>query len=164
MPRKQPLELHSTLFTGFLRKGIRVVVGTLSALILLVVNMAGQTTSGTILGTVFDSSGAVVASAKITVVNLGTDQARTEDTNSSGVYMAQELVAVTHRARGEGVDFKSFVDTGLTLESQTMLRVNAKLVVGKAGGGANETIEVRGTAPVITTETGTVTAQVEKRA
>src|ERR1700678_1809511 len=129
MPRKQPLELHSTLFTGFLRKGIRVVVGTLSALILLVVNMAGQTTSGTILGTGFDSSGAVVASAKITVVNLGTDQARTEVTNSSGDYIVQDLVAGTYQVRVEAVGFKTFVDTGLTLESQTMLRVNAKLVV-----------------------------------
>jgi Carboxypeptidase regulatory-like domain/TonB dependent receptor len=164
MPHKQPLELHLTPFAGSLRKGIRVVLGTLSALILLVVNMASQTTSGTILGTVFDPSGAVVASAKITVVNLGTDQSRTELTNSSGDYVVQDLVAGTYQVRVEAAGFKTFVDTGLTLESQTILRVNAKLTVGRTGGGASETIEVRGTAPVITTETGTVTAQVEKQA
>jgi hypothetical protein len=164
MPHKQPLELHSTLFAGSLRKEIPVVVGTLSALLLLVTSMAGQTTSATILGTVFDSSGAVIPSAKITVVNLGTNQARTEVTNSSGDYIVQDLVAGMYQVRVEAAGFKTFVNTGLTLESQTMLRINAKLVVGATGAGANETIEVRGAAPVITTETGTVSAQVEKQA
>src|ERR1700732_3188574 len=46
----------------------------------------GQLTTADILGTVTDSTGAVVPNANVTLTNLGTNEKRTAQTNSSGDY------------------------------------------------------------------------------
>ena len=48
----------------------------------------GQAVSGTILGTVTDSSGAVMGHAKITIVNEGTGLTRTLTVDTNGEYTA----------------------------------------------------------------------------
>jgi len=64
----------------------------LLALILLVaVNLSAQTFRGTILGTVTDPSGAVVAGAKVTVKNTGTGLERATETSGDGSYSLPEL-------------------------------------------------------------------------
>ena len=46
--------------------------------------LLSQSFRGTILGTVRDSSGAVLPGVAITVTNSGTNQSRTADTNETG--------------------------------------------------------------------------------
>ena len=50
-----------------------------------------QSVSGTILGTVTDSSGAIVAGAKVTIVNEGTALTRTVISDANGEYTAPSL-------------------------------------------------------------------------
>src|SRR5690349_21947224 len=49
---------------------------------------AAQSVSGTILGTVTDSSGSVIPSAKVTIINEGTGLTRTVQADSNGEYTA----------------------------------------------------------------------------
>ena len=53
--------------------------------------LVGQTFRGTILGSVTDPSGAVVAGATVKVKNLGTGLERTTMTSADGSYAVPEL-------------------------------------------------------------------------
>src|SRR5207247_1630482 len=53
--------------------------------------MNAQTTSGTIVGTVTDSSGGVVSGASITITNEGAGAVRRFDTGADGYYAATLL-------------------------------------------------------------------------
>src|ERR1700733_5924177 len=55
-----------------------------------------QLNTGTITGTVTDSSGAVVPNAKVTVRNTGTNVARDTVTSSAGVYTVPNLIVGTY--------------------------------------------------------------------
>jgi hypothetical protein len=53
--------------------------------------MFGQAVNGTLLGTLTDSSGAVVPGAKVTITEQGTGIPRTTDSNASGNYVVPNL-------------------------------------------------------------------------
>ncbi len=59
--------------------------------LLAAVSLSAQTFRGTILGTVTDPQGAVVAGAKVTVKNVGTGLERTSETSADGSYSLREL-------------------------------------------------------------------------
>jgi hypothetical protein len=59
-------------------------------LLLAAVSLSAQTFRGTILGTVTDSTGAVVAGAKVTVRNTGTGLERSTETSGDGSYSLPE--------------------------------------------------------------------------
>lgn len=64
-----------TLFLALIACGVFAALPT---------DATAQSVSGTLLGTVTDVSGAVVADAKITVVNEGTGLTRTVTSDASG--------------------------------------------------------------------------------
>ena len=71
---------------------------------------AGAT--GTVLGTVTDSSGAIVANAKVTVTNTGTNVPFRTTTTSSGDYYAPSLNPGSYKVTVESAGFqKSATDT-----------------------------------------------------
>src|SRR5260370_30206533 len=59
--------------------------------------LASQTNRGAISGTVFDQSGAVTASATVTITNLGTNQTVRLITSPIGTYSALDLEPVEYR-------------------------------------------------------------------
>ena len=69
----------------------RVVLGLVVALCLLPVGLAAQAVTGTILGTVTDTSGAAVPGATVTLTNQGTGLTRTVVTDQAGEYTAPSL-------------------------------------------------------------------------
>jgi len=56
----------------------------------------GQATYGSIIGTVTDSTGAVVDNAQIKALNTGTKVSSTTQTNPSGNYRLTQLLAGTY--------------------------------------------------------------------
>jgi hypothetical protein len=60
-----------------------------------------QTATGTILGTVTDSSGAVIPNASVTIANKATGITRTLTTNAAGLFSAPALLAGDYEVRGE---------------------------------------------------------------
>jgi len=129
---------------------VLLAAGTLSA----------QTFRGTILGTVTDSSGAVVSGAKVTVKNEGTGLERVTATSADGSYSLPELPIGTYTVTVSQSGFQTFVATGVVANVATERRVDAVLQTGQV----STTVEVSADQlPMVETTTndlgGVLTAQ-----
>ncbi len=110
----------------------RIVVGIL--LLLLAGCMAAQEITGTIVGTVKDSTGAVVANATVTVTN--TDKnivVRTITTDQSGSFVATLLPIGHYSVAVEAAGFKRAVRSKIELNVSDRLTENFSLEVGSTG-------------------------------
>ncbi len=96
-------------------------------LLLAAVSLSAQTFRGTILGTVTDPSGAVVAGAKVTVKNTGTGLERSTETSGDGSYSMPELPIGTYTVTVTQTGFQTFVATGVTVDVSSERRVDASL-------------------------------------
>ncbi len=106
----------------------------------------------TIVGTVTDSSGAVVPGAVVSVKNIDTATTRTLTTNSDGQYVAPGLSIGRYEVRAEVKGFKSGERKGIVLNVADRTRVDFKLEIGSA----QETISVEASAVAVQTDTGEV--------
>src|SRR5258708_1056205 len=79
----------------------------------------GQNTTGTILGVVRDSSGAVIAGAEVRIANEATNIAVGVVTNTSGDYVATNLPAALYSVHAESPGFRK------TLVEHVALLLNA---------------------------------------
>jgi len=135
----------------------------LAAFLVLALFLSGrlyaQSTSGTILGNVTDASGAVIPAASVTVTNIGTNISRTVLTEESGDYNVPDLTVGNYQVLIDAKGFKSFLRTNLNLDARATIRVDAKLEIGSS----ESRVEVTAGAPVITTESGTVSDSVPKQ-
>ncbi len=100
-------------------------------LLLAAVSLSAQTFRGTILGTVTDPSGAVVAGAKVTVKNTGTGLERSTETSGDGSYSMPELPIGTYTVTVTQTGFQTFVATGVTVDVASERRVDASLKTGE---------------------------------
>src|SRR6516165_7595495 len=96
---------------------------------------AGAT--GTILGTVTDTSGAIVANAKVTVTDTETNVDFRTVTSSAGDYNAPALNPGPYKVTVEATGFQKYVTTGLVLTVNQRLRADAQL----KPGAVTETVE-----------------------
>ncbi|MFZ0808374.1 MAG: TonB-dependent receptor [Candidatus Sulfotelmatobacter sp.] len=110
-----------------------------SALVLLAAGLlAAQTSEGRILGTVYDSTGAVIVGAKVTVTNTATGVSRQLTTTSAGEYVASNLEPGSYTVSATAAGFKKTISTPFTLEVSRDLRMDLKL----QPGAISETMEV----------------------
>lgn len=119
----------------------------LAVVILSSAFLAAQTYQGRILGSVTDSSGAVVGGAKVTITNTATGISRILTANGEGEYIAPNLQPGPYSAVAEAASFKKAQRTGLQLEVAKDIRVDFKL----DPGAINETVTVSEEAPVVNT-------------
>ncbi len=94
-------------------------------------SVAALAQTATVLGTVTDPSGAVVPTATVTITNTATNVTRTIQTNSTGNYSAPELPIGPYAVTAECPGFKRYERTGLKLDSNDVVRVDAVLQVGQ---------------------------------
>jgi hypothetical protein len=99
--------------------------------LLAATSLSAQTFRGTILGTVTDPSGAVVAGAKVTVKNVGTGLERNTDTSADGTYSFPELPLGTYDVTVTHTGFQTYVTTGVSVEVASERRVDASLKAGQ---------------------------------
>jgi hypothetical protein len=112
----------------------------------------GQTTFGTITGTITDSSGAVMPDAAVKATNEGTGVERTVKTTATGVYVVPNLNAGTYRVRIAKAGFQAYEKSGIHLNATEILNVDAKLPVATT----DTSVEVVASAAEINTQTPTV--------
>ncbi len=121
-------------------------------LLLGVATMAAQTFRGTILGTVSDSTGAVLSGAKVTARNTATGLERSTQTTSDGGYAIPELPIGTYEVTVSQAGFQSWV-TRVDVTVASERRVDAML----KPGAVSERVEVSGeTLPQVETTTDTL--------
>ncbi len=108
-------------------------LGTLALLLFAcgsVIELCAQSTYGSIVGTVKDSSGASVQNAAVTVTNVDENTTRNVLSNSSGDYSVPNLLAGHYKVDVTAKGFQSFSATDLMLVARQLLRVDAGLTVG----------------------------------
>jgi hypothetical protein len=96
----------------------------------------------------------VIPGAKVVITNQGENASRTVISDAQGNYEALNLKAGLYSVSAEAPGFKSFRTTDLDLVARQNMRVNITLEVGQV----TETVNVAETAPVITTDTQTISA------
>lgn len=94
------------------------------------ISLSAQTFRGTILGTVTDPSGAVVAGAKVTVKNVATGLERSTETSPDGSYALPELPIGTYTVTITSANFQTFVARDVTVDVATERRVDAAMRPG----------------------------------
>ena len=99
--------------------------------LLLAIPLAqAQQYSGSINGTVTDSSGAAVSGASVTVTNIATNATYTAKTSTQGNYSVPQLPVGKYRVDIEQSGFKQFVADDVEVHVSTPSTVDAKLQVG----------------------------------
>src|ERR1700733_6386027 len=90
--------LEQIAFGGYVKMKSNTNVWIVLALAFLaVLPLAAQVTTGSIVGVVYDQSGAVVANCKITAVDLETGATREAQTNDSGYYTIPSLPPAAYK-------------------------------------------------------------------
>lgn len=120
---------------------------------------SAQTISSSILGTVTDSSGAVVPGVAIVVRNMDTGIRSSATTDTVGNYTVPQLPPGNYQVEGEITGFKKFVRPGVTLDMTRQLRIDIQLETG----ATTEIVNVEATTPLIETETGQLSSTVTSR-
>lgn len=125
-----------------------------SALMLL--NIAGpafaQLPTGTILGTVKDSSGGVVTGSTVAIKNVETGQSRTVATGDDGAYRVQALAVGGYEVTVSRDGFQTATRRGLTLTVSQEAVVDFTLQVGSTG----QSVVVTEEAPLVNTTSGSL--------
>ena len=102
----------------------------LAALLSIPLGLHAQQYSGTIVGTVTDSTGAAVPGATITVINTGSAAKVTQTSGGQGEFTFAQLPIGTYEVHVKQGNFKEYVETGVVVHTSTNTEVSAVLQVG----------------------------------
>ena len=125
----------------------RAVVGLLVAACLLPAAAAAQAVTGTILGLITDSTGAVMPGATVTLTNTGTGLVRVVTTDSNGEFTAPSLPTGTYSVKAELSGFKTVTRPDVPLGVDQRVRIDVKLEIG----AVEESVTVTGSSPLVQT-------------
>ena len=129
------------------------------ALLSLADDARGQTTSTTIQGAVVDSSGAVLAGAKVTALNTRTGISRETHASSTGDYTFPLLDVGVYDVTAEAQGFRSETRRNVLLEINEKVRADFVLQIG----GTQERVEVTAESATLRTDDATLGQTIEQR-
>jgi hypothetical protein len=130
------------------------------AVIALSISAFSQAVNGTLLGTVTDSSGAVVPNSKVTITETNTGISHSATTNESGNYTFGNLPPGTYAVTVEQTGFKKESRRDIDVLVDSTVRINISLTPG----AVSETIEVTGAPPVLQTDSASTGAKIDQPA
>ena len=128
---------------------VRMLASVVAACILASGSVFAQAPTGQISGRVTDASGGVLPGVTITVTQTDTGLVRTTVTNETGAYTVPSLPVGPYRVEAALPGFRTFVQTGITLQVNADLVVDPVLPLGEL----NETITVTARPSEIAVET-----------
>jgi hypothetical protein len=135
-----------------------------AAIALLLLFWAGnssqaQVTTGSIVGSITDNSGAVIPGVNVTALNVQTGTESRATTNESGTYEFLLLRPGAHTLTAESSGFQRLVRENVTVRTTEVTRVNLSLEVGMV----TETVTVTAETPLLQSEQATLGHVVEER-
>src|SRR6202163_1115236 len=133
--------------------------GALVAAVLVTSFLAGQSTTQSIEGLVTDTSGAVIANAKVTITNTATVVTSTASSNTTGNYTFPLVPVGNYDVKAEMAGFKGEEVRGLRVETAAQVRQDFQLQVG----AVSETVEVAASAVTLNTESANVGGVIENK-
>jgi len=122
-------------------------------------SLYGQSTFGTVDGTVTDPSGATIADAQVTLTNVGTQEKRTQPTSGTGLYQFVNVAPGQYRLDITKAGFKHFARTNVVVQVQQDTHIDATLPVGQV----TESVEVTAETPLLQAETSSLGQVIEER-
>jgi len=130
-----------------------VVFLTLSAGVL-----CAQSTNASLTGLVTDPSKARIVEAKVTAISAGTNFRYETATNDSGEYYLANLPPGSYRLEVEKNSFKKLIKPDVILHVQDAPEINFEMTLGSA----SESVTVEGGAPLVNTESATVSTVINR--
>ncbi|MEZ5403679.1 MAG: TonB-dependent receptor [Bryobacteraceae bacterium] len=119
----------------------------------------GQTFFGSVVGNVADATGAAMPQATVALINTGTADRRTAETDPSGAYQFVNLTPGQYRVEVEKQGFRRFVRDNITVEVQSTVRIDVAMQVGEV----TQILEVTEQTPLLQTENASLGQVVESR-
>jgi hypothetical protein len=117
-----------------------------------------QSTNASLTGRVTDPSKALIADAKISAINGGTNFGYETTTNNSGEYYFTNLPPGRYQLEIEKIGFKKLIKPDVTLHVQDALEIDFEMTIGSV----SESITVESGAPLVNTESGTVSTVIDQ--
>ncbi|MBI3680652.1 MAG: TonB-dependent receptor, partial [Acidobacteria bacterium] len=112
----------------------------------------GQSTAADIVGIVRDATGAVVPNVLLRAVQEETNLTRETRSTAEGIYEFRILPPGVYTLTAEATGFKKYANEHIPLVSRQVLRIEIAMAVGSLA----ENVTVVAEAPVVTTDTGTL--------
>src|ERR1041384_8622439 len=109
--------------------------------------LCAQSYQGGIRGVVRDPGGSVIADARISLINQGTNVSRSTLSNGQGEYAFSAIDPATYGLLVEAPGFKKFEQKGIVVGTQEFLTLDPKMEVG----AISESIQVNEEVPLIQT-------------
>ena len=127
-------------------------------LVSLTALVRAQSTNASLTGRITDPSKALIAGAKIAAISGGTNVRYETTTNGSGEYYLANLPPSPYRLEIEKTGFKKLIKPDVILHVQDALEIDFEMTLGHA----SETVTVEAGAPLVNTESGTVSTVVDR--
>lgn len=121
--------------------------------------LIGQTNRGGITGTITDSNGAVVPSAKITITNEKTGQSIVLNSSGAGSYSANTLEPATYSITVEAANFKRSVIKNVKVDTASVTTINVAI----EAGNVDESVTITADAQVVNADSGTISQTITER-
>ncbi|MGA3105969.1 MAG: TonB-dependent receptor [Terriglobales bacterium] len=128
------------------------VAGVLCLLLLAAVPAFSQSTTGRILGSVTDPSGAGVAGAAVVITDVQRGTTRAVATDASGDYAAPDLQPGAYKVKAEAKGFKTVERINIVIEVAQDVRVDVILPPGQV----SETVVVTDEVPLVDSTSSTL--------
>jgi hypothetical protein len=133
-----------------------MLIAVISFLLFVCLHASAQLTTADILGTVRDSTGALVPNAKVTLQHLETHQDTVASTNSVGSFLFTFLTPGHYSVRVEAAGFKTVTIPNLGVEAGDRARADATLPIGES----TQTVEVVAQSPLLQTDNAVVSSTI----
>jgi len=127
---------------------LRMFASLVVFLFVCVCALPAQEITGTLSGTVSDTSGGIVPGASVTIVGQETGATRKTSTSEAGVFFFNSVPVGTYTVTIEKGGFKKYVSTGVAVHVNDKIDLPIKLTVGEV----SEKVEVSGQTPLLQTE------------
>lgn len=123
-----------------------------------VIRLAAQAATATILGTITDTSGAVIAGAMIQVKNVGTGVTQATNSDAQGRFRVPELIVGDYEVTASKSGFSTLVHRGITLTVGAQSVVDFALPVGQQ----QQTVQVEGQVSQVNTTNAAVGSLIDQ--
>ena len=135
------------------------IASALVVLLLASMYTLAQSTSGTILGTVSEQSGAVIPATAVVLTNIGTGATVNTVTNGSGFYQFVNVPPGSYRVTVTKEGFKTVTREPIDLQVEGSLQINLALEVGSQ----SQKVTVTARTPLIRAETTSLGLVIDQR-
>lgn len=120
--------------------------------------LQAQSTNASVTGYVTDSTKSAIVGAKVIAINVGTNVRHETTTDNTGSYSVVNLPPGTYRLEVEKEGFKSVVKSDILLHVQDVIATNFEMALGST----SEVVTVIGSAPLVNSQSGSVSTVVDQ--